>query len=176
MLAFQYPLRPEEDYSSSWKLVYNFNQMFCYRDHQLTTRFNQQNEKSTSKNLTISIPQGSCSGANLFSCYCSLIITAIPNSLDVNGFAGDHSIRTKYKASNTIRAWGAKKMLENTLNNTKEWMDSMRLKLNWDKTEYIQFRSRQQVKKIDTSPINANGDLIPWAPVYGTWEDIWTPT
>ena len=37
----------------------------------------------------------------------------------------------------------------------------MRLKLNSDKTEYIQFASRQQIKKIDTSPINANGNLIP---------------
>ena len=36
---------------------------------------------SKSKNLTFSIPQGSCSGANLFSCYCSLITTAIPNRL-----------------------------------------------------------------------------------------------
>ena len=39
MLAFQYPFRPEEDYSSSWKLVYYFNQMFCYREFQLTTKF-----------------------------------------------------------------------------------------------------------------------------------------
>ena len=37
----------------------------------------------------------------------------------------------------------------------------MRLKLNSDKTEYIQFGSRQKIKKINTSPINANGDLIP---------------
>ena len=48
MLAFQYPFRPEEDYSSRWKLVYNFNQVLCYRDYQLATKFNQQNEKSTS--------------------------------------------------------------------------------------------------------------------------------
>ena len=36
----------------------------------------------------------------------------------------------------------------------------MRLKLNSDKTEYIQFGSRQQIKKIDTSPIYANGNVI----------------
>ena len=71
---------------------------------------------SKSKNLTFSIPQKSCSGANLFSCYCSLITTAIPNNLDMNGFADDHSIRTTYKASDTTGAWEAKKMLENTLN------------------------------------------------------------
>ena len=74
---------------------------------------------SESKNLTFSVPQGSCSGVNLFSCYCSLITTAIPNSLDINGFADDHSIRTKYKASDTTRAWEAKKMLENTLTTSK---------------------------------------------------------
>ena len=121
---------------------------------------------SESKILTFSIPQGSCSGANLFSCYCSLITTAIPNNLDISRFADDHSIRSKYKASDAIRAWEAKKMLENTLNNVKEWMDSMRLKLKSDKTEYIQFRLRQQIK-IDTSPINANGYLIPMS--YRIW-------
>ena len=38
----------EEDYSSSWKLVYLYNQMYCSREYQLTSRFNQQYEKSTS--------------------------------------------------------------------------------------------------------------------------------
>ena len=77
--------------------------------------------------------------------------------MDINGFADDNSIRTKYK---TTRAWEVKKILENTLKNTKEWMDSMRLKLNSGKTDYIQFRSRQEIKRIDTSPINANDNLI----------------
>ena len=40
-------------------------------------------------------------------------------------------------------------------------MDQMRLKLNTDKTEYIQFSSRQQQNKIDkTIPFKADGDLI----------------
>ena len=51
-IAFQLHHPPEEDYSSSWKLVYYFNQMLCYREYQLTTRFNQQNEKSTSNYTT----------------------------------------------------------------------------------------------------------------------------
>ena len=116
---------------------------------------------SESKNLTFSMHQESCRGTNLFSCYCSLITTAIPNSHDIYGFADDQSIRTKYKASDTTRAWEAKKMLENTLDNIKGWMDSMRLKLNSDKTEYIQLGSRQNTKKINTFPINANGNLTP---------------
>ena len=63
--------------------------------------------------------------------------------------------------SNTTKAWETKEKLENTLNNISEWMDSMRLKLNSDKTEYIELGSRQQIKEIDTSPINASGNLIP---------------
>ena len=43
----------------------------------------------------------------------------------------------------------------------------MRLKLNSYKTKYIQFGSRQQIKKIDTSPIKANGKLIPKS--YNMW-------
>ena len=73
-----------------------------------------------SKNLVFSIPQGRCSGANLFSCYCSLITTAIPNSLDINRFPDNHSIRAKYKVSNTTKAQETKKKLKNTLNNIKE--------------------------------------------------------
>ena len=40
-------------------------------------------------------------------------------------------------------------------------MDQIRLKLNTNKTKYIQFSSRQQLNKIDTTiPFNADGDLI----------------
>ena len=43
------------------------------------------------------------------------------------------------------------KLLENTFNKISNWMDQMRLKLNTDKTEYIQFSSRQQLNKVDTT-------------------------
>ena len=69
---------------------------------------------SESKNLMFSIPQGSCIGANLFSCYCSLIAAAIPNSLKLNRFAHEHSIRAKYKVSNTTKAWETKKKTRKT--------------------------------------------------------------
>ena len=64
---------------------------------------------SESKNLIFSITQGLCSSASLLSCYCSLITTAIPNSLDINEFADDHSIRAKYKLSITTKAQETKK-------------------------------------------------------------------
>ena len=36
----------------------------------------------------------------------------------------------------------------------------MQLKLNTDKTEFITFGSKQQLKKLDKSPLIANGDII----------------
>ena len=54
---------------------------------------------SEEKQLTYSIPQGSCSGANLFNVYCSMFNDVVPLDLHLNGFAGDHSVRKKFKAN-----------------------------------------------------------------------------
>ena len=57
--------------------------------------------------------------------------------------------------------------LENTFNKISNWMDQMRLKLNTNKTEYIQFGSRQELKKIETTiPFNADVDLIQMSNVF----------
>ena len=58
-----------------------------------------------SKNLTFSMPQGSCSGANLLSCYCSLITTAIPNSLNMNDLqmTTQVGLSTKHQTQQKLR-------------------------------------------------------------------------
>ena len=50
--------------------------------------------------------------------------------------------------------------MQTTLTSRKNWMDSMWLKLNTDKTEFITFGSKQQLKKLDKSPLIANRDII----------------
>ena len=50
------------------------------------------NEYSEPHKLSYGVPQGLCSGANIFTCYCSLINTEIPESININGFAVDHSL------------------------------------------------------------------------------------
>ena len=90
--------------------------------------------------------KGSYSSTNLFTCYSSLIDNQINNSIVLNGFADDHSIH--------------KTNLEETVKQIKCWMDTMHLKLNSDKTEYILFRSQAQPKKISPEPLNAHGNLI----------------
>ena len=57
---------------------------------------------STPIELQFSVPQGSCSGANLFSCYCSQISSCIPPQLNINGFADDYSIRQWHKPTSEV--------------------------------------------------------------------------
>ena len=47
---------------------------------------------SDKKDLTFSVPHGLCFGANLFNMYSSTISKVIDSSLNLNGFADDHSI------------------------------------------------------------------------------------
>ena len=53
---------------------------------------------SSIRSLNYSIPQGSASGANLFTAYCASIESVIPASITINGFADDHSIRKSFNA------------------------------------------------------------------------------
>ena len=52
------------------------------------------------------------------------------------------------------------KDLEEAFTQLKHWMDTMHLKLNPDKTEYILFGSQQELKKTSPEPLNAHGDPI----------------
>ena len=44
------------------------------------------------KDLAFSVPQGSCSGANLFNLYCGTIRDVVDPSLNLLAFADDHAI------------------------------------------------------------------------------------
>ena len=116
---------------------------------------------SNPRELKYGVPQGSCSGANLFTCYCSLIKDQINNSFTLTAFTDDHSLCKSVKAGNKIEEHNTKTDLEKTLTQIKCWMDAMHLKLNPAKTEYILFGSQQQLKKTSPEPCDAQGNLIP---------------
>ena len=106
------------------------------------------------------MPQGSCSGANLFTCYCLLINQVVPKEITFNGFADDQSPRKSFLAGSRTQEQQTKDIMELTFKNIKEWMDSMHLKLKSDKTEYIMFGSWQQLTKINPEPLQAGPDFI----------------
>ena len=115
---------------------------------------------SQPQQLHFSVPQGLCSGANVFTCYCSLIDQRVPKDITLNGFANDHSPRKSFPAGNRTQEQQTKLRMEHTFSNIKEWMESMCLKLNSEKTGYIMFGSRQQLTKINPELLHAGPDLI----------------
>ena len=95
-------------------------------------------------NLDLSIPQGSCAGANIFNLYCSPLQEVVPPNLHINGFADDHSITDSFKANNRQQEFEVKHQQEQCMLNIKQWMDQTRLKMNPSKTEYIYFGDKYQ--------------------------------
>ena len=131
-------------------------------------RVNINGRYSKLKNLEFSVPQGSCSEANLFTCYCLLITDSIPSSMTLSGFADDHSIRKSFTAKCLTAKKRTISTVENTLTKIADWMTSMHLKLNSEKTEFIMFGSRQMVKHADTLPLNFGTRPIQWSNLKNT--------
>ena len=111
--------------------------------------------------LTVSVPQGSCAGASIFNLYCSTLHEIIPKDLELSGFADDHSVRKSFKADSSTDEAETNRTLEECMLNIKSWMDSMRLKMNPSKTEFIYFGSRPQLKKCKVESLKVSEDLIP---------------
>ena len=115
---------------------------------------------SCEKNLTVSVPQGSCASAAIFNLFCSLLEEVVPKGLQLSGFADDHSIRNTFKAGNIKAKTEAKSKVESCMLNIKQWMDATHLKMNPNKTEFIYFRHPVQLRKCNETSINMAGDLI----------------
>ena len=89
---------------------------------------------SEEQDLTVSVPQGSCAGANIFNLYCAPLEEVVTPSLKINRFADDHSIQDSFKASNRKAELDSANTIQNCMVNIKNWMDQVRLKMNPSKT------------------------------------------
>ena len=113
------------------------------------------NEYSETKKLTCSVPQGSASGANLFTCYASTLDEVLTEDikLELNGFANDHSVQRSFKAKSSKDEYTMIATIE-------KWMDAVRLKMNESKIEFMLLGSRQHLKKCTTNSLKALGENI----------------
>ena len=73
-----------------------------------------RNNYSTPKHLHFSVPQGSCSGANIFTCYSALMDNVVLEDIIINGFANDHSLMKSFPASDRQKEKCTKEMLKAT--------------------------------------------------------------
>ena len=75
---------------------------------------------SKDRDLTVSVPQGSCVGANIFNLYCSPLQDVVPDDVQLSGFADDHSVRKTFKAGNTNEEIDTISKLESCLLSIKQ--------------------------------------------------------
>ena len=80
----------------------------------------------------------------------------------LSGFTDDHSIRKSFTA-NVTHLKEKQTTPWKTLTTIADWMTSMWLKLNGDKTEFIMFSSRQMLKYANTSHLNFGTTPIQWS-------------
>ena len=110
--------------------------------------------------LSFSVPQGSCSGANLYSAYASTLQEIIPKEIYLHGSANVMGIKTAFQQNPESRRTTRIKELKECARNIKTWMDENRLKMNNSNTEFIMFGSRQHVQKCITNVIVITGEEI----------------
>ena len=129
---------------------------------------------SDEKQLTYSVPQGSCAGAYLFNLYCSTLNDIVTSDLHLSGFADDHSVRKEFKANDRNAELQTKDDIEKCMTNIRLWMDQVRLKMNSSKTEFMYFGNKVQLNKCVVAHLNINNEIVQRATVIkylGAWLD-----
>ena len=128
---------------------------------------------SDEKQLTYSVPQGSCSGAYLFNLYCSTLNDILPSDLHLSGFADNHSVRKEFRANDRNAELQTKEEIKECMVIIRSWMDQVRLKMNSAKTEFIYFGSKVQLSKCTVvAHLNVNDEIFERAVVIkylGAW-------
>ena len=113
------------------------------------------------KELAVSVPQGSCVGANIFNLYCLHPCKKwYLEGLKPSGFANDYSVRREFKANDRSEELSTLNRLERCILRVKRWMDETHLKMNTTKTEFIYFGNQHQLNKCIVNTINVAGDLV----------------
>ena len=115
---------------------------------------------SSDRDLTFSVPQGSCAGPHLYLAYASTLQEVIPQTITIHGFADDHAIKISYPAGNTSAESQTLQLLNSTLKDINNWMGANRLKVNNNKTEFIIFGSEKMLKTTEVDSLDVNGETI----------------
>ena len=112
--------------------------------------------------MDFGLPKGSTQCTYLFNCYASTLSEIVPDTMTLNGFTDDHSIRRTFKPEKTNINRGSQSqseddtivIVERSMQNIKAWMEAVKVKLNEAKTEFISFGTRQQLNKTSHTTIN----------------------
>ena len=118
-------------------LINNLKEHYCFWDKALhwfeeylrSCNFKVCIERKYSKPkpLDFSVPQGTCSSANILTCF--LIGNIILHHTTINGFADDHSLRRIYKVPDKEHGIQSKSNLQSTFMNIQKWINEAETQL-----------------------------------------------
>ncbi len=129
--------------------------------HPRTCAVTVGNAESSPRGLPFSVPQGSCLGPILFTAYTASLGSCPDERISgLYGYADDHSLRTTFDPAHQDSERFAYHALEHSMENIQSWMDSNRLKLNPDKTEFIYIGSCGLLSKAEYQQCSFLGQTI----------------
>ena len=116
------------------------------------------------KSLNFSVPQGSCVGPVLYLSYAASISDVVsevseeadPRPLSLNVFADDHAMKKSFIPTLEGDEELCIANIQACLYRVKKSMDSMRLKMDEGKTEFIIIGSGHQIAKCSTTHLDVN--------------------
>ena len=131
---------------------------------------NIEGSKSSIYDLKTGVPQGLCSDANLFTALVSTLPDVIETSINIqlrntseylhvddvelevnlNGFADDHLLNNGFDPNNPAFEEKAVSVMECLMQDIRDWMLQIWLKMNVQKKDFMFIGSRQQLCKCHT--------------------------
>ena len=106
--------------------------------------------------------------------YCSTISEVINPDLGIIAFADNHIIVKEFDCNLLAEEMQTKHILITNLASIKSWMNSVRLKMDNAKSEFILFGNTILVSKCISSEVNINGEAVGRSheiKYLGTWLD-----
>ena len=125
-----------------------------------TCKVNVEASYSSERDLTFSVPQGSCMGPVLYLTYAGTLQEVIPSGVTLYGYADDHAVKLSFPTVDGTEETTAIEELEQCALRIKSWMDENRLKMNTSKTEFIMFGSKRKLTKCNTNSLKVSSETV----------------
>ena len=118
--------------------------------------------RSSERDLTFSVPQGSCAGPVLFLAYTSTLPQVVESHLNIYGFADDCNLGCGFIPGTLDNKDELEKIsiLTESLKSINTWMNRNRLQMNNAKTEVLLIGSQSQLNKCVTLALDVNGTMV----------------
>ena len=121
-------------------------------------------QKATSgdKDLSFSVPQGSCTSPVLFLAYTPSLPQVVHSRLSIYGFTDDHNLGCGFTPGTPGNKNELDKIttLTNSLKSINTWMNRKRLCMDNAKTEVLMIGSQSQLSKCITTALDINGTMV----------------